>query len=266
MRIVALLSLFCVVAAHTAAQSQQPAAPAARGATQAPRPAAAQPAGRSGLALTVTDPRGATIPAVGVELTGPTPRSGETDTSGQINFPGLQPGTYRLRFSGETVTAFEREVALRAGQILKLNISLNAAPPPREVAAEPPPPPAAPPPPEVGPTGTPQVQPLVNVVKRETIGKSEARKDTLLACSGNTRSMLVQLNELQSRRAYEGAEALYYVISGEGTINVDGKEVILRPTSYAALPRGVAHSLTKTGKQPLTLLAVLSGEPCEEAR
>src|SRR5690606_38312305 len=73
------------------ATTPRPAAPAA--------PRAAQPAARSGIALTVTDPSGFTLPAVRVELIGNTERNGETNASGQANFPGLQAGTYRLRFS-----------------------------------------------------------------------------------------------------------------------------------------------------------------------
>ena len=62
---------------------------------------AAPAATRSGMAITVTTPQGATISGVHVSLMGPTERGGDTDGSGQVNFPGLQAGTYRLRFSGD---------------------------------------------------------------------------------------------------------------------------------------------------------------------
>ena len=84
----------------------KPAAPAAR------RPAAA-PA-RSGMAVTVTDALGTTLPGVRVEILGASDRSGDTDASGQINFTRMQAGTYRVRFSGETVVGFEKEVTLKA--------------------------------------------------------------------------------------------------------------------------------------------------------
>src|SRR5688572_28066864 len=92
-----------------------PATPAPAAPRPARRPAA--PAGRAGMAITVTDMRGMTLSGVHVEVTGPTERMGETDASGQLNFPGLTAGTYRLRFSGDPVTAFEKEVTVRAGQI-----------------------------------------------------------------------------------------------------------------------------------------------------
>jgi mannose-6-phosphate isomerase-like protein (cupin superfamily) len=218
------------------------------------------------MAMIVVDSKGGTIPDVKVEMTGPTPRDGVTDAGGQLNFPGLTAGTYRLRFTGDAVTAFEREVTVRAGQIEKLNITLNLAPPPPAPPAPAPVPPPAPAAPAIGPAGTPQTLSVIDLVERELISNKEPRKDTLVACSGNTRSMLVQLNESQTRRVYADAEVLYYVIAGEGAINVDGRDSSLAAGAYSALPRGVGHSLTRKGRRPLILLAVLSGEPCEQAK
>jgi hypothetical protein len=216
--------------------------------------------------MTVVDLKGATLPDVSVEMTGPLTRDGMTDASGQLNFPGWQAGTYRLRFSGDSVVTLEREVTLRAGQIEKLSIRLSPAPPPpppppAPEPEEPPPPPA----PLLGPAGEPQVISIVDLVERDLIEK-EPRKDTLVACSGNTRTMLVQLNEPQAKRNYEDAEVLYYVVAGEGAINVNGRDVSLEAAKYASLPRGTEHSVVRKGRRPLILLAVLSGVPCEVAR
>jgi hypothetical protein len=220
---------------------------------------------RSGMAITVTDARGGTLPGVTVDVTGPTPRHGTTDASGQINFPGLQAGTYRLRFSGDTVTAFEREVVVRAGAISDLDIVLNPAPPPKVVTAPAPPPPE-PAAPEVGPAGEPQVISIVDLIERELISGNTPRKDTLVSCSGNTRTTLVQLNQPQASRVYEGAELVYYVVAGEGTVTLADRETPLVAGGYVAVPRGAAHSLARRGRRPLVLLSVLSGEPCEAAR
>src|SRR5688500_18413719 len=87
--------------------AQKPAPPAT--APAPPRRPAAQTSTRAGITITVTDMRGMTISGVHVDVAGPTERMGETNTSGQVNFPGLTAGTYRLRFSGEPVTTFEKE-------------------------------------------------------------------------------------------------------------------------------------------------------------
>jgi len=256
---------------QTAKPPAQPAKPAVQTAKPPAQPArpAAQTAARSGIALTVTDESGATIPDVSVELIGPTPAMGVTNAGGQANFPGLQAGTYRLRFTGDAVTAFEREVTLRAAQITKLPITLSAAPAPREVEVAPapaPPVPAPPPPPAVGPVGQAQILSVVDLVERDLIGNNVPRRDALVACSGNTRTMLVQLNEPQAQRVYAGAESLYYVVAGEGAISVEGRDTPLKAGVYASLPRGTTHALTRKGRRPLILLAVLSGEPCEQAK
>jgi mannose-6-phosphate isomerase-like protein (cupin superfamily) len=218
------------------------------------------------MAITVTDMRGATIPGVHVEMSGPTNRMGETDNSGQLSFPGLQPGTYRLRFSGEPVTSFEREVTLRAGQIADLDVTLSAAPPKPEPPAPAPAPPAAPAPAVVGPAGQPQVTSLYDLAEKELRAK-QPRRELLVSCSGNTRSTVVFIgNQEQPQRIYEDAEVSYYVLGGEATFRVAGKEAALAAGGYVAIPRGTPFSIARRGNRALSLLSVLSGSPCEEAR
>jgi mannose-6-phosphate isomerase-like protein (cupin superfamily) len=232
-------------------------------ATPAKRPPAA-PA-RAGIAITVTNPRGATLAGVNVEVLGSSDRTGSTNESGQVSFVGMQAGTYRLRFSGDEVITFEREIAVRAGQTTTADVTLNPAPDPEPAppAPAPAPAPAAPP---VGPAGKPQTLTIVDMVERELIGNSEPRRETLVACSGNTRTTLVQLNENQPDRRYDTAEIAYYVVAGEGAVRISARETVIGASSFVSLPRGTTHSLARRGRRPLILLATLSGAPCEEAR
>jgi len=92
---------------------------------------------RAGLALTVTDAAGVRLQGVQVVLAGPTDRMGETDLSGQVSFASILPGTYRLRFAGDGLTTFEREVSLPAGKILPIDITLSRAPAPRRFSRTP---------------------------------------------------------------------------------------------------------------------------------
>src|SRR5215813_10502291 len=119
--------------APAAPAAPAPAAPAPR---RAPAPAAAS---RAGIAMTVTDARGLPISRIQVTVAGPSDRNGETNDSGQLNFVGMQPGTYRVRFDSDKVIAFEREVVVRSGQTTSFDTVLNPAPPP---PAPPPPAPA----------------------------------------------------------------------------------------------------------------------------
>jgi mannose-6-phosphate isomerase-like protein (cupin superfamily) len=217
------------------------------------------------MAITVTTPQGTTIAGVQVNLMGPTERGGETDDGGQLNFPGLQAGTYRLRFSGEMVTAFEKEVTVRAGQISDVDVSLSPAPAPKVVTAPSPVPPPAAPSDRVGPKGEIQTVAILDLLEKEYVGR-QPRRESLLSCSGTERATMIQLNEALPERLYENADAIYYVLGGEGALMVNGKETRLATNGFASVPRGTSHSFNKRGNRLLVLLAVLSGEPCEAPR
>lgn len=219
------------------------------------------------MAITVTTAQGTALSGVRVEVLGTSDRNGTTNSTGQLGLTAMQPGTYRVRFSGDDVVTFEKEVTLRAGQIADLDITLNAAPP-RPVAPVPPPPaaPVAPPPLPVGPAGQPRTLSIVELIERELISGNQARRDSLVSCSGNTRTTLVQLNQDQPERLYDDAEVTYYIVAGEGTAKLAGRDASLEAGGYVSVPRGTPHTLVRRGRRPLILLATVSGTPCEEAR
>ena len=275
MRTLYYLSLSIVLADVSFAQTTAPApprpapaAPAAPATPAAPAPPrrapAPAPVSRSGIALTVTDPRGLPIPEVRVTVAGPSDRSGETNDSGQVNFVGMQAGTYRVRFDSDKVISFEREVVVRAGQTTSFDAILNLAPPP----PAPPPPapePATAPAAKVGPPGMPQVLSIVDLAEKQLSG-NQARRETLVACSGNTRTMLVVLNQDQPDRLYDSAEIEYYVVAGQGAVRLNSRDTQLSAGSYVSIPRNTSHSVVRRGNRPLILLSILSGEPCEQAK
>jgi quercetin dioxygenase-like cupin family protein len=77
---------------------------------------------------------------------------------------------------------------------------------------------------------------------------------------------MIQLNETLPERLYDTGEATYYVLGGEGTSRIDGRESKLETGAFVSVPRGTTHSFTREGRRPLILLATLSGAPCEEVR
>jgi mannose-6-phosphate isomerase-like protein (cupin superfamily) len=253
-------------AAQRPAQTQPAPAPAPTvPATAAPRRAAVPaPPSRAGVAITVTNGHGTPLPGVQVDIEGTSDRNGETDSSGQVNFVGMQPGTYRARFGGDKVTPFEREVIVRAGLPTVIDVTLNPAPPPPAAA---PPPPVQPKvaAPIVGPPGMPQVLSIVDLAEKQLNG-NQARRETLVSCSGNTRTTLVLLNQDQPERLYDSAETDYYVIAGQGAVRLNGKDTGLAAGTYVSLPRNTSHSIVRRGNRPLILLATLNGPPCEEAK
>ncbi len=273
MRTLFWLSLSLLIGGTSFGQTSAPQAPRPTQTQPAPAPAAPAtaprrapapaPVSRTGIAITVTNGHGTPIPGVQVDIEGTSDRNGETDASGQVNFVGMQPGTYRARFGGDKVTPFEREVIVRAGLPTVIDVTLNPAPPPPAAPPQPVPPPVAAP--IVGPRGMPQVLSVVDLAEKQLSG-NQARRETLVACSGNTRTTLVLLNQDQPERLYDSAETEYYVVAGQGAVRLNGKDTGLAAGSYVSLPRNTSHSIVRRGNRPLILLATLSGPPCEEAK
>jgi mannose-6-phosphate isomerase-like protein (cupin superfamily) len=264
MRLSTLFSFTLVMSTASAAFTPAQTAPAPQAVPAVRRPVTPPPPSRAGIAITVTDTHGLPIPDVRVTIAGPSDRSGETDNSGQVNFVGMQPGIYRARFDSDKVISFEREVNVRAGQPTGVDVTLNAATPP---PAPPPVPAAAAEKLEaiVGPPGLPQVLSIVDLAEKQLSG-NQPRRETLVACSGNTRTTLVVLNQDQAERLYDGAETEYYVVAGQGAVRLNSRETSLAAGSYVSIPRNTSHSVLKRGNRPLILLSVLSGEPCELAK
>lgn len=252
-------------AAPRPVQTQPAPAPGPAAPATAPRRAAAPaPPSRTGIAITVTNGHGTPIPGVQVDIEGASDRNGETDGSGQVNFVGMQAGTYRARFGGDKVTPFEREVIVRAGLPTVIDVTLNPAPPPPPAPA-PPPAQSAVAKPIIGPPGIPQVLSIVDLAEKQLSG-NQARRETLVSCSGNTRTTLVLLNQDQPERLYDSAEADYYVVAGQGAVRLNGRDTGVAAGTYVSLPRNTSHSIVRRGNRPLILLATLSGPPCEEAK
>jgi hypothetical protein len=221
------------------------------------------------MAITVTTETGAVLDGIDVVVLGGTDRAGKSDASGQVNFPGLPAGTYRLRFSGEPVITFEREVAVRAGQVSDVDVALSraeppkAAPPPQVVSA---PPPQAPVFAPAGPSGQPQALSITALLEKDFVG-DQPRHESFLSCSGNTRTTMLQLlKEPWPDRIFPNADSVYYVLGGEGTLRMSGRESRLNTYGFLSVPRGTRHAFERRGNRALVLLVVQSGEPCEPAR
>jgi len=247
------------------AQAKPAAAPAP---AAAPRASAANT--KTAIVIEATDTRGLGLKDIRVELSGPVPREGTTDASGSVRFLGLRAGTYRARFSDERIITFEKEITVAAGRTADVEATLSAAEPKPEPPAPPPPPPPPPAPvapePVVGPSGAPQLASLVDILEKERPARGQTRLETLVACSGNTRSTLIQLTQDQPQRVYDGAEVVLYVIAGEASVTAGGREGVVQPGGFVSVPRHTAYAVRRRGNKPLMLLSVLAGEPCEAAR
>lgn len=53
---------------------------------------------------------------------------------------------------------------------------------------------------------------------------------------------------------HAGYDEVYYVLSGTGTITLDGESHALRPGAVAVIPAGLPHSLTASDGTPLEFI------------
>lgn len=247
---------------------QQPPTPAPAPPSPAPaqprRPAAASQA-RVTLEVSVVTESGQPRAGVLVTAQGPIYRSGRSDDAGRLTLSGLPVGTYRLRAEGEEVITLEKEVTVKPGAPTLVDFSLTAAPPPPE-APPPPPPPPPPPAPSLAdlPPGDPRTAFLPELAEKSLGGRDRVRT-VPLGCSGVNRSDLLIVRETTGPSSRPDVDQTFYLIAGEGTLTLAGKDQPLTPGWFGLVPRGSTYTLARKGRNPAVLLAVTAGVPCSAA-
>lgn len=264
---VALLLLTLMQAPATAPAQPPPTKPAAPApAAQAPRP---RPSGNATTAalLFITDGSGRAIENVTVNVMGPVDREVKSPASGSTRVEGLRAGTYRIRFSHDKFITFEKEINWRAGTSApEVSVTLNAAPTP--------PPPPAPAPavvatpsasasaPKLPPAGAPKTVGIPEFLEKNFITNREPQKESLIGCSGTGQALLWQIREPWTGRRHESADGMLYVVAGEGRLKLGEREFTVASGAFAVVPRGTVYNLSRSGRNPLMVLAVLAGAPC----
>ncbi len=267
------LGMALVRAAEVAAQTPPATTPApAQPAT--PPPAAAKPpaprprpttTASATLTMTVkvTDSGGAPLVGAKVTATGPAIRAGVTDATGTVRFLAMRGGTYRVRFESPTTITLERDVVLRAG-----GEPIEAAPTP---APPPPPPPPAPEPrndpvSSRGPLQAPQPRTVAipEFVERNMLSGREPAKTSQVACGATSVTNLLQIRDPLKDIVHADAEALIYVVGGEGLLVLPIADVQLAAGTFSMVPRGTKYTLQRRGRSGLVLLETLTDTPCQK--
>lgn len=244
-----------------AAPTPPPAKPAAtRPRTQKPKPAAADAgAAARSLVLTVqvTDIRGMGQGEVKITTSGPVIREGATDAGGIARLAGMRPGDYRIRLERDGLITLERDLTLAAGKSIAVDVTMSTAP-------APPPPPPAPAPTATaaaGPPGEAKTLSLSDFIEKNLIGR-EPTKQTTLGCSGNLQAVLLQIREPQPEQTDDHLDITLYVVAGQGSLKLGGRDTGLSPASFAVIPRGTPYSLSRKGGTPLIVLLNRANEAC----
>ncbi len=234
--------------------------PPAKPSTQSTRKPAPPPAAT--LELKVTDRKGAPIVGAEVAIEGPSPREGETDANGSIVFRNMTAGAYRGRVERDGFITLEKEATVRAGTPFLVEFALSAAPP---AAPAPKPQPAPAPPPSALAAGLARALAIDDALLRSRLPGREPVERLSVGCSGATASEVLRLRDGLEGHTHADGDEVLYIVAGEGTLTLGSQDVKVGPGWYSLVPRGIAHALVRSGRNPIVLLSVLSGQPCPSA-
>jgi mannose-6-phosphate isomerase-like protein (cupin superfamily) len=229
-------------------------------ATQSPPPR--QAAAALTMAVQVTDKSGNPVADVAVAASGPVERSAVTGRDGTVAFRSMRAGQYRLRFEHEKFITLEREQVIRA-QAADVSVSLNPAP----VKAAPPPPPPEPvaKAPERPPSRIvePRYLDIPDYVERNLV-RSEPQKTTNIGCTDGGTVHILQVRDTVPTQQHDDFDEVIYVVASSGVVRVRDSDMKMVPGAYLLIPRGVPHSIRRTGNNPLITLSMFLGAPCTE--
>ena len=228
-------------------------------ATPAPR-ATAKP---STVTIQVTDATGAPLSDVTVTVTGTLSREGVTGADGSLRLMTMRAGTYRLRFTHEGSVTLERDLTFRAGESPVIEAALSPAPIPPKAPVAPVAPPA-PATPSLGPPVAPKVTPVPLFLEKNFIGGRDGRKDSLLGCTTTGEATLHQLRDTWQAHTHDNAEEWLYVVAGEGVLRIGTSDQKMQAGTFSLVPHTISHALIPQGRNPLIVISVLSGAPCNQ--
>jgi mannose-6-phosphate isomerase-like protein (cupin superfamily) len=201
------------------------------------------------LQIRVTDKAGTPLTAVRVTVQGISTREGKTDAAGCVTFDNMRAGRYMLRAERESFITLEKEFTISAERKKAVAASLSPAPEPVRVAAAP------------VTAGNPKVLSIPDLAERQLIAR-EPIKESPIGCSGRTDARLIQIREPLASHAHADADETLYVVAGEGTLRIGDEDRRVAPGWFSIIPRGTAHTVTRTGRNPIIVVSVLNGESC----
>jgi mannose-6-phosphate isomerase-like protein (cupin superfamily) len=209
--------------------------------------------------IVVHDQSGAPVPGARVVVSGAASNEATTDANGAASLASMRDGSYRLRFEREGFITLERDVTLRTGQPAEIDVVLDAAPPP---PSPPPHEPAPTPAPQAGMSGPPVTVSIPAFLDKNFIGR-DPLKESVFGCTGDSTTRVLQIRDALAPHTHADLDEVIYVVAGDGTVRVGAQSTPIAPGSLSVIPRGVSHALERRGKNPLIVLSMLAGAPCQ---
>jgi hypothetical protein len=229
-----------------------------------PQPRRAAAPATATLQVRVTDRSGTPLEGAAVTVEGPSARNGDAGADGLVGFRTMTAGTYRIRAAHDAFITLEKELAIRNGTASTLDFALAAAP--ENAAAPAAPPPSAPPAPAAAPApaitpGEPRIIDVPDLAERSLSGREPVRA-VPIGCSGLSNAQLLVVRESIQRTTRDDADQMIYVVAGEATLAVAGREQQVSGGWFTVVPRGTPHAVTRRGRNPAILLSIVGGPPC----
>jgi mannose-6-phosphate isomerase-like protein (cupin superfamily) len=210
------------------------------------------------VSFSITDPGGLPVSDVKVSGTGPVFREVQSTAGGMTRFLNVKPGDYRLRFERDGYITLERDITVKSGTPLDVDVTLDPAP---EPPAPPPAPAPAATPSSTAPAGDARWLDLVDFLEHNGVGRDPIKSDQI-GCTASATTTLVQVRDDVKEMSRHDADEVLYVVAGEGSLRLGNKDVSLSAATVAIVPRGTVRGLTRKGKNALIVLSVVSGPPC----
>lgn len=246
-------------------------------ATPTPKPTP-PPAPKPGsLALTVTNEAGAVLTGVEVRVHGPVDRTGTTNADGVVSLVNMPAGTYRCRITPPPrlgLYPLDKEIVIRAGVRTATEGVLSPAPPapplpptPTPTATPTPTPSPVEPRPATpgGAPGVPKVLSLIDLIE-PMLKDPQPIVEREIGCSFSTVSKLIVARDPIALHRHPDADEILYVVAGEATLTLAGRDQVIAAGWFGQIPRGTAHSVIRRSGKQMVLLSVQSGVPCGAGR
>ena len=94
------------------------------------------------------------------------------------------------------------------------------------------------------------------------LASREPAKTSQVACGATSVTNLLQIRDPLKDLSHPDAEALIYVVGGEGLLVLPIADVQLAAGTFSMVPRGTTYTLQRRGRSGLVLLQTLTDTPC----
>ena len=107
---------------------------------------------------------------------------------------------------------------------------------------------------------------IPDFVEKNYISRGAPSKNSPVGCTGTSTATLVQLRDPLAEHSHAEADEMIYIVAGEGVQRIGSVEMNLTAGTFAVIPRGTPHSVTRKSNTPMIMVSILTGPPCDSGK